>query len=124
QIEKRSTLKCTCVIENDAAALEPGSETSTMLFRVVQEALTNAERHAEASHVSIHVAIDNETLVVSVKDNGHGIDPSRQLNRESWGITGMGERARYFGGEVIIDGDTGNGTCVKLRLPLGKLKSE
>ncbi|PRC93465.1 response regulator [Solimicrobium silvestre] len=124
QIEKRSKLQCTCIIEDDAAAIEPDSETSTMLFRVVQEALTNVVRHAEATTVSIHVALDDAMLVISVQDNGNGIDSARQLTRESWGITGMGERARYFGGEVTITGKIGEGTCVKLHLPLEKLNSE
>jgi len=124
QIEKRSKLQCSCVIEETAAAIEPGSETSTMLFRVVQEALTNVVRHAKASTVSVHVATDGDDLVVRVQDNGHGIATDRQLTGESWGITGMGERARYFGGEVTISGAIDQGTCVQLRLPLERLMSE
>jgi two-component system sensor histidine kinase UhpB len=124
QIEKRSKLACSCTIEAAAAAIEPGPEISTMLFRVVQEALTNAVRHADASRVSIHVAIEDGTLVVTVQDDGSGIDTKSQLKRESWGITGMGERARYFGGAVAISGKTGEGTRVQLRLPMEKMKSE
>ena len=124
QIEKRSKLACSCTIEAAAAAIEPGPEISTMLFRVVQEALTNAVRHAGASKVSIHVAIEDDTLVVTVQDDGGGIDAKSQLKRESWGITGMGERARYFGGAVAISGKSGEGTRVQLRLPMEKMKNE
>jgi two-component system sensor histidine kinase UhpB len=124
QIEKRSKLRCACIIEDAAAAIEPGPETSTMLFRIVQEALTNVVRHADASLVSVHVNVDGQTLKLTVQDNGSGIDSASQVNRESWGITGMGERARYFGGEVTITGNVGEGTCVTLRLPLEKLQSE
>jgi two-component system sensor histidine kinase UhpB len=124
QIEKRSKLQCTCNIEELAAALEPDPEISTMLFRIVQEALTNAVRHADATQVSIHVDVDAEALIVTVQDNGSGIDSGNPMNRESWGITGMGERARYFGGEVTITGKVGAGTCVTLRLPMEKMQSE
>jgi two-component system sensor histidine kinase UhpB len=124
QIEKRSKLQCTCRIEDAAAALEPDPEVSTMLFRVVQEALTNTVRHADASQASIHVDVSAEALIVTVQDNGSGIDSANHENRESWGITGMGERARYFGGDVTITGKIGAGTRVALRLPLEKMKSE
>ena len=124
QIGKRSNLRCTCSIDDNAAAIAPGPETSTMLFRVVQEALTNAVRHARASAVSIQVSVDGEVLQVCVQDDGHGIDSGRQSAGVSWGITGMGERARYFGGVVTIDGDAGQGTCVKLRIPLENLKND
>jgi PAS domain S-box-containing protein len=124
QISKQSNLQCTCRIEDNAAAIEPDPETSTMLFRVVQEALTNAVRHAQASAASIHVSVDGEILQVCVQDDGNGIDTSRQSSGVSWGITGMGERALYFGGVVTVSGAAGQGTCVKLRIPLEKLKNE
>ena len=124
QISKQSNLHCSCNIEENAAALEPGPETSTMLFRVVQEALTNVVRHANASAASIVVSIDGEILQLCVQDDGHGIDTARRSSGVSWGITGMDERARYFGGNVSVSDAPGHGTCVKLRIPLEKLKNE
>jgi two-component system sensor histidine kinase UhpB len=125
QIEKRSGLTCVCTIEAGVAATELGPELSTMLFRVVQEALTNAERHAEASAVSIQAEFEDGALVVAVRDDGNGIeDAARRLKRESWGIVGMYERARYFGGELTITGKAGKGTSVVLRLPMEKTNSE
>jgi two-component system sensor histidine kinase UhpB len=124
QIEKRSKLRCVCMIDESAAVIEPGPQCAIMVFRIVQEALTNAVRHADANLVTVHASAQNETLVVTIQDNGNGIDPSRQANRESWGITGMGERARYFGGEVTISGEAGKGTCVTLKMPLESLQRD
>jgi two-component system sensor histidine kinase UhpB len=55
-----------------------------------------------------------------VQDNGKGINTERLLNRESWGILGMYERTRHFGGELKISGTPGQGTAVVLDLPLEK----
>jgi two-component system sensor histidine kinase UhpB len=59
-----------------------------------------------------------------VQDNGKGIDTERLLNRESWGILGMYERTRHFGGELRITGTPGQGTLVDLRLPMEKRNAE
>ena len=90
-----------------------------MLFRVVQEALTNVVRHAAASHVTVRAGFHDGVITVRVEDNGKGIDTDRLLNRESWGILGMYERTRHFGGELRITGTPGRGTSVVLRLPVG-----
>jgi signal transduction histidine kinase len=117
-IEKRSGLICECLIESETLAIDPGAERSTMLFRVVQEALTNVERHAEATRVSIQVESKNGNILVAIQDDGKGIDAARLANRNSWGILGMIERTRHFGGELDIKGAAGRGTTVVLRLPL------
>jgi two-component system sensor histidine kinase UhpB len=124
QVEKRSGLCCACSIDASAAAIEIGPERSTMLFRVVQEALTNAVRHAEASRASIRAAFEDGALIVEVQDDGKGMDTARQFNRESWGIVGMHERVRFFGGELTITGKAGHGTSVVLRLPMEKTNVE
>lgn len=123
QVERRAGLHCSCHIEPAAAGLELGAERSTMLFRIVQEALTNAVRHAEASELSVSVGCcpGGDALLVRIADNGKGIDPERLLNRESWGILGMHERSRHFDGELKISGKPGQGTTLLLRLPLESL---
>lgn len=118
QIAQRSGLQIDCHIPPAVAALELGSERSTMLFRVVQEALTNVERHAVARSVRIDVGLEQDRLLLSVVDDGKGIAPERLDNRESWGILGMHERSRHFGGVLTITGAPGQGTTLQLRLPL------
>ncbi|MES2070673.1 MAG: response regulator [Pseudomonadota bacterium] len=118
QIASRSGLACTCSIDAQARALEMGPERSTMLFRIVQETLTNVVRHAKAAHVAIRVNARDGKIVVEIEDDGVGIKTERLLNQESWGILGMVERARHFGGELTITGKPGVGTTMTLRLPL------
>ncbi|WGG53233.1 response regulator [Rugamonas sp. DEMB1] len=118
QVSQRAGLHCSCHIDAAAAALELGPERSTMLFRIVQEALTNVVRHAEASEVSLSVRRVAGALEVVIDDDGKGIDTERLLNRESWGILGMHERSRHFDGELKIHGKAGRGTTLQLRLPL------
>ncbi|MBI1892208.1 MAG: response regulator [Burkholderiales bacterium] len=118
QIEKRSGISCECVIDPLATATELDPESSTMVFRIVQEALTNVVRHANASRVTVQVERNGGELLVVVQDNGKGIEPERLVNGHSWGILGMAERTRYFGGELKISGAPGQGTTVTLRLPL------
>lgn len=118
QIQGRAQLTCQCTIAPHLLAVELDPDRSTMLFRVVQEALTNVVRHAKASQAAVYATHDDGEILVKVTDDGMGIDTDRLLNRESWGILGMYERVRYFGGELRITGTPGKGTEVLLRLPL------
>jgi two-component system sensor histidine kinase UhpB len=86
---------------------------------VVQEALTNVVRHAEADRVEIRVARQGGAIAVEVQDDGKGIAPDRLINKESFGVLGMHERAAYFGAELKITGAPGQGTLVALTLPWG-----
>jgi two-component system sensor histidine kinase UhpB len=119
QVAKRSGLECTCTIDASAAAIELNPDLSTMLFRIVQEALTNTVRHAEASGVVIHAMMQDDNIVVEVKDNGKGIRMDAQVKQDSWGLVGMHERARYFGGTLTVESKDGEGSSVKVCLPIG-----
>ncbi|MGS0743960.1 ATP-binding protein [Glaciimonas sp. GG7] len=119
QFQERTGLNCACSISESTAAIELDPERSTMLFRIFQEALTNVVRHAGATRVKISVAHHHHAIVVEIKDDGKGIDPEQLLDGTSWGILGMHERVRHFGGELNISGAPGVGTAVLLRLPLG-----
>src|SRR6202012_800659 len=101
-------------IDDSVADFEVDAELSTMLFRVVQEALTNVVRHADASEVQISARLQSGVVVLAVVDNGKGIDTERLLNRESMGLLGMYERTRHFGGELKVSGIPGKGTSVVL----------
>lgn len=120
QIMMRSGLDCICHISPEAAALEVGPDLSTMLFRIVEEALTNVVRHANASLIAVRATVEQDNLVLSIEDNGEGIEET--THRGSWGIVGMLERARHFGGELDVSGHRGQGSVVTLRLPLENLK--
>jgi two-component system sensor histidine kinase UhpB len=91
---------------------------STTLFRIVQEALTNVVRHAAATRVTIRARRQDDSIVIEIDDNGKGLDAEGLLDGESWGILGMHERTRHFGGELKINGVAGSGTSIVLRMPL------
>lgn len=118
QMEKRTGLICKCMIDASAADIVVRDERSTMLFRIAQEALTNVVRHAQATSVILRALRQGSNIILEIKDNGRGIGGERLLDRESWGITGMHERARYFGGTLKIIGLPEQGTLVRLIMPL------
>jgi len=97
------------------------TEIATAAFRVFEEALTNAVRHAHAGCISITVGTTRRgRLMLYVSDNGVGI-PRRRLNvRSSLGLLGMSERARKLGGTLRITSRAGHGTRVLLTLPLDR----
>jgi signal transduction histidine kinase len=97
------------------------TEIATAAFRVFEEALTNAVRHAHASCISTTVGTTRRgRLMLYVSDNGVGI-PRRRLNvRSSLGLLGMSERARKLGGSLRITSRPGHGTRVLLTLPLDR----
>lgn len=91
-------------------------------FRIAQEALTNALRHAQADRIRIMLRINADTLVLIVKDNGRGFDVrlanEQALRGTSMGVAGLQERALLAGGTVRIDSEVGSGTEVVARFPL------
>lgn len=118
QIQERTGLQCICSISESAGRIDLDPERSTMLFRVVQEALTNVVRHAGATQVKIGILHHKNVIIADIRDNGKGIDAQQLLNGEAWGILGMHERTRHFGGELKVSGTAGVGTAVLLRLPM------
>lgn len=124
QMAERSGLECVCSIDPRALDVELDHERSTMLFRIVQEALTNVMRHANASCVTVQAECREGAIILKVEDDGKGIDTDRLLNRDSWGLLGMYERSHHFGGDLRITGTPGKGTAVILRLPLENINAE
>jgi PAS domain S-box-containing protein len=105
----------------DGSALdEPdlGDKRSISIFRILQEALANVARHAAATEVfvSLHTAKDEVEFLVN--DNGKGIDPKQINTNVSFGLIGIRERANSMGGEMTIFGRYGEGTTLRVRLPM------
>jgi signal transduction histidine kinase len=121
QVEKQTGVPCSLTIDPRLSASEVGPELGTALFRIIQEALTNAVRHAQAKSMIVRAQCDDAFAFFEVSDDGLGIDAVRLLGQQSWGIAGMHERARHFGGALTIAGAPGMGTTVSLRLPLETL---
>lgn len=106
----------------DGEPVRLGEDSSTVVFRIVQEALANAVRYAEASKVVIVLKRRNDDCLLEVRDDGKGfdLDISRQ---DSMGLLGMEELARMIGGELVIFSAPGQGTVVELCIPENRLES-
>lgn len=118
QTAKRTGLACECTISERAASTLIDPDRGIVLFRIVQEALTNVVRHARASRVNIRIMRLADSIMVEVEDDGAGFDLKATQQRTSWGIVGMQERARYFGGNFDIAATPGKGTIARLWLPI------
>jgi two-component system sensor histidine kinase DegS len=109
-------------VSGDEQILFP--RTKIFLFRIVQEALSNVERHAKATRVTVGLDIDPERLRVTIGDNGVGFDMDTVLrDPDKWdhfGIRGILERARLVGGEGKIESKKGRGTTIVVDIPLVK----
>ncbi len=90
---------------------------SLELYRIVQEALSNAMRHGEATRVVIHVEESHGGLEVSLCDNGAGMDPDKIC--EGLGLTNMRERVERLGGLFSLESRRGHGVCLRIRIPSG-----
>jgi PAS domain S-box-containing protein len=100
----------------DELNLDPAS--STALFRLFQETLTNVARHAQATHVTAQLEVSADELRLEVRDNGRGISSGEIGNSKSLGLLGMRERVQQLHGQLSITGSPGQGTTVVIRVPL------
>ena len=94
-----------------------GAEQSISAYRIVQEALTNAIRHAEARQIMVSVTTASGELLARVSDDGRGLDPGWE-QRGHYGVRGMRERAEACGGSLQMSAAPGKGTQVNARLPI------
>jgi signal transduction histidine kinase len=89
----------------------------TAVYRVVQEALTNAARHARATSIEVSVEVRDGELVVVIRDNGAGFD-TKAADRRGLGLLGMQERVNDLGGGLQIHSETGHGTTIRALIPV------
>ena len=115
---ERSGIDAEVVSNTRARMLSP--EQATAVFRIVQESLTNALRHAHAQRIDLSLHATRSRLTLEVRDDGKGIGENAQSSYESIGLLGMRERALAVGGELTLEGVLGKGTVVRLRLPLAQ----
>jgi signal transduction histidine kinase len=106
----------------DAIDLKSTPQLESACFRIVQESVTNALRHASARHIQVTLHRDEDSLVLEIADDGTGFGPAaarqRGLAGESSGLLGMEERANLLGGRLGIDSAPGAGTRVWVKFSL------
>ncbi|MGW6280945.1 ATP-binding protein [Kribbella sp. NPDC055071] len=107
------------LVGNTAAPPEGHQLTA---YRLVQEGLTNAVRHAKATRVRVTVEISDDGIAVAVADDGAGFEPAAARKGGRHGLTGMGERVRVHHGTLDIETAPGAGTVIKGWIPLGDAK--
>jgi signal transduction histidine kinase len=124
EFSKRLGIPCEVACTEEDIELE--QDAAVAVFRIFQEALTNIAKHGQASHVWVRLDVDNEQaqgqprgqLELEVRDNGRGIEPSDTAKFNSFGIRGMIERAGLLDGKLTVSGVPGEGTIVRLSMPL------
>ena len=94
------------------------AETETSVYRIVQEALTNVVKHANARHVSVVVTRKNGSVSVVIEDDGRGFDPERAAEAGGVGLLGMRERVQLLDGSLSVESAPDAGTTLVLELPL------
>jgi signal transduction histidine kinase len=94
----------------------------TCVYRIIQEALTNIAKHAQATEVTIFLEGREEILRGGVEDNGRGFEPEKIDQGERMGIYGMRERIQLLGGSFHIDSDKGVGAMISFEIPLRQEK--
>jgi signal transduction histidine kinase len=103
-------------------------EVKIAIYRVVQEAITNAIKYSSAENVNVELCFTDKTINVRIEDDGVGmdVDTLRTRREQSWGILGMRERAQLLDGEFKIDSSPGRGVHVSVSIPyqLAELKLE
>ena len=108
--------KVRLVVEEGFPEELPG-EVSVELLRVLQEALANARRHSGARNVEVGLRTEGGAVMAEVTDDGRGFEPSS--TRAGVGLSAMRERVEALGGEIEVESRPGEGTKVRLRVPLG-----
>jgi two-component system sensor histidine kinase UhpB len=111
-----------CEVDFDSEVIDLSPDLSTAIFRVFQEALTNAVRHSRATRIQVSLKNNPDWLVLQIGDNGIGIPEQAIDSADSLGIMGMRERLIPFGGSLLIAGDANRGTTLTLSLPVKGLK--
>jgi signal transduction histidine kinase len=98
--------------------LQPDDACAIAAYRILQESLTNAVRHAECQHIDISLAVHDNWLHLRVVDDGIGFDPKASNSRRTFGLLGMRERVAALHGEMRLQSHAGQGCKLLVMLPL------
>ena len=121
QVKDRLGLTVTVTSRGNEPVLP--EEVRMVLYRIVQESITNVIRHAKADYASVAVTFGESEVCIHVEDNGCGFDVDatfNNLDRPCWGLLGLKERAALVGGECVIISRPAAGTIIEVSVPLEK----
>ena len=114
ELQGRTNLNCSFFCTPEVERCRLGRDAEIAIFRIVQEVLTNVQRHAQAMNVRFSATVDGRNLVIRISDDGKGMSVPSQPT--TFGLLGMRERAIALGGTLDIESQTGQGTDVTLTL--------
>ena len=116
QFKKRSGIACQLQMDVDELVLE--EHYATAMFRIVQESLSNIMRHAKANSVNIEIHREDDKLLIKIGDDGIGLGSDYRKKENTFGLAGIEERVRSFGGTVSIKTSPGKGLEITLLVPI------
>jgi PAS domain S-box-containing protein len=122
EVQSRTKLAVKCYIARIDQRLSPAMELN--LFRIMQEAFNNIEKHARAGKVQLRIVYHGDAIVMKIQDDGRGFDPKQgRMGRRKWsgiGLTNMRERAESLGGTCTVVSAPKHGTTITVQVPRGK----
>lgn len=118
EFQKHHAVEVNLIIEDKDLA-EFSAAVGTQLIRIIQEALHNIRKHAQASQIVIRLEPDQDRICLCIEDNGRGFDPEqiKEEKQSSFGLQIMGERAESVGGSLEIGASPGQGTRLRILIP-------
>ena len=105
-----------CEVNTPDAEIDIEKDDALGVFRILQEAMTNAARHAAPTSITVDLEQDSRQIILRVRDDGNGMEDISDT--ASLGLLGMKERARLMGGDLVIESALKKGTTVNLRAPI------
>ncbi|NBB10420.1 transporter substrate-binding domain-containing protein [Pseudomonas sp. SLFW] len=121
RFEARTQIPCLVEVPDNLPTLPDA--TAIGLFRILQESLTNVMRHAEAHTVELNLSLSDGVLCMTIADDGKGFDQLEE-RPASFGLVGMRERVLIMGGRLHLDSTLGEGTTLRIHIPLEQVAQE
>ena len=116
KFEKQSGIRCDFNYEREEFQIS--DRVSLILYRVLQESLTNITRHSQASFTEVNLRLVKDNIELKIADNGKGISKNEINSLKSMGIAGIRERVSSVSGRLLIKGDKNSGTSIKVSIPI------
>jgi len=107
-----------CRFSSNCAEIVLTPECATALFRMAQEALTNAAKHSQSRQVNVAILSMESNLLMKINDDGCGFDHTQTKKANAFGLLGMAERCKEIGGTILVESNPGQGCTITIKIPL------
>jgi len=116
EFERHNAVRCNLECIGSAGPID--EPRAMLIYRILQESLTNVSRYAKASEVRIRISFTRREIDVSIVDDGCGFDQGEVMIKKTFGLMGMRERALTLGGDLLIQSRPDHGTTIAVKVPL------